>query len=142
MECSRRSRIEGTARLVRLSRDAKTVKVLVSASAIGIYGPRDDMPLGEDAPLGNDFLAEVCKAWEAEALEAKSAGIRVVVLRMGHVLAPNGGILGKMVPVFRLGLGGHFGSGRQYMSWISREDVLGLVLHALGRPAVLGGKKG
>ena len=134
----RRSRIEGTARLVRLSREAKTVKTLVSVSAIGIYGSRDDTPLGEDAPLGSDFLADVCKAWEAEALEAKAAGIRVVVLRFGHVLAPGGGILGKMVPVFKLGLGGRFGSGRQYMSWISREDVLGLVLHALGTPSLEG----
>lgn len=134
----RRSRIESTARLVRLSRDAKTVKTFVSTSAVGFYGPRDDTPLGEDAPPGNDFLGELCKAWEAEALEAKAAGIRVVVLRLGQVLALDGGILGKMVPVFRLGLGGHFGSGRQYMSWISREDAIGLVLHALATPSLEG----
>ena len=112
--------------------------VLVSASAIGYYGPRGDEPLDETAPPGSDFLAQVCDVWEREARRAEALGVRVVRLRLGIVLAPDGGALARMLPPFRRFMGGQLGSGKQWMSWIHRDDVLGLVMEALTNPAYAG----
>jgi uncharacterized protein (TIGR01777 family) len=109
-------------------------EVLVSASAVGIYGNRGDEKLTEGSPLGNpseDFLASVCQEWEAAADPARAAGIRVVHPRFGVVLSRAGGALKRMLPVFRLGLGGRLGSGSQWMSWISRGDAVGIIGYAL-----------
>ena len=105
--------------------------VLVSGSAIGWYGHHGEEPLDEEAPAGSDFLAQVCVAWEAEAQAAAELGMRVVQVRTGVVLDADGGALAKMLPPFRLGLGGPVGGGRQYMSWVHREDLLGMIVAAL-----------
>ena len=106
-------------------------RVLVSASAVGYYGPRGDERLTEDARPGDDFLARVCRAWEREAQAARELGLRVVSLRNGVVLDSGGGALAKMLPFFRLGIGGPVAGGDQYMSWIHADDVAGLYLAAL-----------
>jgi len=111
---------------------------LISASAIGYYGDRGDEELREDSPPGDNFLSEVVQAWEAATAPAASAGVRVVSLRTGIVLARKGGALGRMLLPFRLGLGGRFASGRQWMSWISLDDVVGGYLHALSNSALNG----
>jgi uncharacterized protein (TIGR01777 family) len=108
--------------------------VLVSASAIGIYGNRGDELLTESSPLGDpshDFLASVCREWEAAAEPARAVGIRVVHPRFGVVLSRSGGALQRMLPVFRLGLGGRLGTGNQWLSWISLPDVTGIVARAI-----------
>lgn len=105
-------------------------RVLVSASAVGIYGDRGDEVLTEESPPGEGFLAEVCRVWEGETEPASHAGIRVVHLRIGLVLGP-AGLLARMAPTFRFGLGGRLGDGRQWMSWIHQDDVVGAVRHAL-----------
>lgn len=133
-----RSRVQGTAAIVEAARAAGSVKVLMSASAIGYYGPHGDEKLHENSPPGNDFLAEVCKAWEVAAAPAKSAGIRTVLPRIGVVLHPEGGALKQMLPLFKLGVGGRLGSGKQYMSWIHLDDVISLLLHALKTQVVDG----
>jgi len=121
----RASRVETTRLLSEaLARASHGPKVMVTASAVGFYGDRGDELLDEGSPPGSGFLAEVCQAWEAATLPARQHGIRVVHLRLGIVLAREGGALAKMRPVFRLGLGGRLGSGRQYWSWISLEDVV------------------
>ncbi|MHC4812932.1 MAG: TIGR01777 family oxidoreductase [Planctomycetota bacterium] len=104
---------------------------LVCASAIGFYGSRNNEVLTEESPLGKGFLASVCSAWEAAAQPALQSGIRVVQPRIGIVLSPDGGALKKMLPLFKVGLGGRLGSGEQWMSWISLPDLLGLLLRAL-----------
>ena len=101
--------------------------VLVSGSAIGFYGATGDEAVDESAPAGRDFLADVCVAWEAAAAPASEAGIRVALLRTGIVLSPAGGALAKLLPLFRLGLGGRMGSGRQWMSWISLDDEVRVI---------------
>jgi uncharacterized protein len=106
-------------------------RVLVSASAIGYYGAHGPEPIDEEAPAGEDFLAQVCMAWESEARAAEALGLRCVQLRIGVVLDRSGGALAKMLPPFRLGLGGRVGSGEQYMAWIHREDLLAIALAAL-----------
>jgi hypothetical protein len=106
-------------------------RVLVAASAVGYYGPRGDERLAEDAPPGDDFLARVCVAWEREAQPARELGLRVVSLRNGVVLDSAGGALARMLPFFRLGIGGPVAGGDQYMSWIHADDVAGLYLAAL-----------
>lgn len=127
-----RSRVEGSRRLCEsVARLAKPPKVLVCASAIGIYGDRGEEVLTEGSRPGNDFLAEVCRAWEAATEAASRAGMRVVNLRMGVVLSPAGGALRKMLLPFTLGAGGRIGSGRQFMSWISLDDAVGAIHHAL-----------
>jgi hypothetical protein len=124
----RQSRVEGTQRLCQsLAGTNARPKVLVSASAIGFYGNRGDELLDENSPSGTGFLADVCREWEAATAPAAVAGLRVVCLRLGLVLSPRGGALAKLLPVFRLGLGGPLGSGRQYMSWISLDDLVGVV---------------
>jgi uncharacterized protein (TIGR01777 family) len=133
------SRTRGTSLLVGAlaSRTAKP-RVLVSASAIGYYGDRGDERLTEASTPGDDFLADVCKQWEAATAPAVEAGVRVVNVRSGIVLAREGGALGRMLLPFRLGVGGRIGSGRQYMSWISIDDEVGAIVHALDNEAVRG----
>ncbi len=114
--------------LARLSRPPK---VLVCASAIGLYGDRGAELMSEDSPAGSGFLAEVCEAWEAASQVARDAGIRTVLLRLGVVLSPAGGALARMLLPFRLGAGGVIGTGEQYWSWISLDDVVGAIHHAL-----------
>ena len=117
-----------------LARLHRPPRVLVSASAIGIYGDRGDESLTEESalsPRSQDFLAGVCREWEIATEPAREAGIRVVNLRFGIVLSPVGGALGRLFPPFRLGLGGPFGSGRQWMSWIGIDDAAGAIHHAL-----------
>jgi uncharacterized protein (TIGR01777 family) len=105
-------------------------KVLVSASAIGFYGDRGDEVLREESASGEDFLSEVCREWEKATLAASQAGIRVVHLRIGIVLSAKGGALAKMIKPFKFGLGGRIGDGRQYMSWITLDDLIGVILRA------------
>jgi uncharacterized protein (TIGR01777 family) len=112
--------------------------VLVSASAVGIYGDRGDEELTEASFPGRGFLADVCRAWEASTAAAQQAGVRVVLLRTGFVLSQRGGSLGRQLPLFRLGLGGPLGSGRQYRSWITLEDEVRAVLHCLATPGLAG----
>ncbi|NOT58145.1 MAG: TIGR01777 family protein [Deltaproteobacteria bacterium] len=134
----RDSRVSGTTTLCEaLARLASPPKVLVSASAIGYYGHRADEVLTEESPVGPGFLAEVCQAWEAATVAAQ-ARMRVVQARIGIVLSPSGGALGQMLIPFRLGLGGVIGSGEQYMSWVTLDDVLGAIHHALITEAVRG----
>jgi hypothetical protein len=106
-------------------------RVLVSSSAVGYYGDRGEAIVDESAPAGDDFLAQLCVRWENAARDAERAGIRVVILRTGHVLDRRGGLLGRMIPPFRLGLGGPIGSGNQYMSWIHIDDLVRMYLWAL-----------
>ena len=106
-------------------------RVLVSSSAVGYYGPHGDERLDEQTPAGSDFLAEVCVAWEREAQRAAELGARIVNVRTGVVLAQGGGALAKMLPFFRLGVGGPVAGGRQYMPWIHVDDVVGIYLAAL-----------
>jgi uncharacterized protein (TIGR01777 family) len=135
----RRSRVEGTQRLCEaLARLARPPRVLVSASAVGFYGDRGDEALREESPAGNDFLAGVCRDWEAATGPAARAGIRVVCLRFGMVLSPAGGGLQKMLLPFRLGAGGRLGDGRQYMSWIALDDAVGALHHALVTESLAG----
>ncbi len=121
----RASRVDGTTLLARtLAGLTRKPSVLVSMSAIGIYGDRGNEPIDERSAPGRGFLAEVAQAWESSADPARAAGIRVVHPRLGVVLHPDGGALGKMLPIFSLGIGGTIASGKQWMSWISRTDVL------------------
>jgi uncharacterized protein (TIGR01777 family) len=106
-------------------------RVLVSASGVDYYGPHGDERLTEDAPPGDDFLARVCVAWEREASRAAEHGLRVAILRTAVVLDREGGALSKMLPFFRLGVGGPVAGGRQYMPWIHAEDIVGLYLAGL-----------
>jgi hypothetical protein len=128
----RRSRVEGTRRLSEsLARLSRRPKVLVSASAIGFYGNRGDEILKEDSAPGSDFLAQVCRDWEAATDPASRAGIRVVHLRSGVILSPAGGALKKMLLPFKMGAGGRIGSGAQFMSWIAIDDTIGAIHHAI-----------
>ncbi len=134
-----KSRVEGTRRLVgAIAAGATRPAVLVNASAVGYYGARGDEELTEDAPPGDDFLARTCKKWEEAAAEAEAFGVRVVRIRIGLVLAADGGALAKMLPAFRAFAGGPAGSGAQWMSWIHRDDLVELVLFALETAAVSG----
>jgi uncharacterized protein (TIGR01777 family) len=135
----RDSRVLGTRLLAEsLARLRRPPRVLVSASAIGIYGDRGDTPLDESSALGADFLAGVGKEWEAAAGPASDAGIRVVQLRFGIVLAREGGALARMLTPFKLGVGGPLGSGRQWMSWIAIDDAVGSILTVLTNEAARG----
>lgn len=113
-------------------------RVMVSASAVGYYGDRGNELLREESAPGSDFLAGVCKEWEAAADPAREAGIRVVHLRFGIVLSPKGGALGATLLIFKLGLGGKIGDGRQYWSWVALGDVVGSILHSLTNESVSG----
>ena len=131
------SREKGTRLLVEAMRQSPP-GVLVSASAVGYYGSRGDDVLTERASPGSDFLADVCIAWEREALEAAKLGVRVATLRIGMVLGAGGGALAKMLTPFRLGLGGRIGTGRQWMAWIHLKDLCNLILFALSERGVSG----
>ncbi|MEH1797485.1 MULTISPECIES: TIGR01777 family oxidoreductase [unclassified Nostoc] len=111
--------------------------VLINASAIGYYGTSETATFDETSPSGNDFLAQVCQVWEAEARKVKDAGVRLVILRFGVILG-NGGALGKMIPPFKLFAGGPIGSGRQWFSWIHVDDVVNLIMQALTKPEIEG----
>ncbi|HSE28182.1 MAG TPA: TIGR01777 family oxidoreductase [Gemmatimonadales bacterium] len=135
----RESRVAGTRLLAEaLAGLARKPGVLVSASAIGIYGSRGGEELTEGSAAGTGFLAETGVAWEGAARPAADAGIRVVHPRFGLVLTPAGGGLAQMLPPFELGAGARLGDGRQWMSWVSLDDALGLILHALATPAISG----
>jgi uncharacterized protein (TIGR01777 family) len=126
------SRVRSTQLLAEtLAHAPQRPRVFVCASAIGVYGDRGDELLDDNAAAGTGFLADVCKAWEEAAEPARRAGIRVVHLRFGVILSPQGGALAKMLTPFRLGVGGIVGDGRQYMSWIAVDDAIGAVHHAL-----------
>jgi uncharacterized protein (TIGR01777 family) len=126
------SRVETTRLLAEtLARMPQPPEVLVAASAVGFYGDRGDEILDEDSFAGVGFLSELCQAWEAAAQPAKDAGIRVVQLRFGMVIGRNGGPMTRLLPHFRLGLGGRLGSGRQWMSWVSEADVVSATIFAL-----------
>ena len=128
----RASREQGTRRVVEAIEAASPrPRVLVSMSGVGYYGVHDDEELDETAPAGDDFLAGVCKVWEQEATVAEALGVRVVRLRGGVVLGKEGGALEKMLPAFKLGVGGRLGSGDQYMSWIHLDDAVGVIVRAL-----------
>jgi len=128
----RDSRETGTRHLVAgIAAADPRPRALVSSSAVGYYGPHGDERVTEATPPGDDFLAGVCAAWEREALAARDLGVRVVVVRTGVVLDPGGGALARMLPFFRLGIGGPVAGGRQYLPWIHVDDVVGLYLAAL-----------
>jgi|SRR5579859_270627 len=138
-ELLRTSRIDTTRALVHaLAKMNARPRVLVSASAIGIYGDCDDEVLTEESKPGTDFLAGVAREWEAEALKAEALGIRVVLARFGIILARHGGALARMLLPFKLGAGGRLGSGKQWMSWITLDDVVGIIRFALENGAVRG----
>lgn len=132
------SRSVGTRAVVEAMEEAGVRGPLVSASAVGYYGDRGAEPLTEASAPGRGFLADVCRAWEAEAQRAEGLGVRTVRLRIGLVLHPDGGVLHRVLPSFKMGAGGRLGSGAQYFPWIHREDALGLLLFALEREG-LGG---
>ncbi len=143
----RTSRIETTRALVNaLAKMNARPRVLVSASAIGIYGDRGDEVLTEESRAGTDFLASLAQQWEAEALKAEALGIRVVLARFGIILARHGGALGKMLLPFKLGAGGRLGSGQQWMSWVTLGDVVAILRFAMesapgkGAPNVASGR--
>lgn len=132
------SRKLGTQKIVEAIAQANPKpKVLVNASAIGYYGTSETATFDETSPSGNDFLAEVCQAWEAQAQKVKEAGVRLVILRFGIVLG-NGGALAKMIPPFQLFAGGPLGSGQQWVAWIHRDDLVRLIIEALTRPNLEG----
>ena len=112
--------------------------VLVHASGVGYYGDRGDEILSESSPPGEGFLADVCRAWETASRPAEEAGARVVRVRTGLALARRGGVLGTLAPLFRLGLGGRLGSGRQWMAWISLEDLVEVYARAVGDASLRG----
>jgi uncharacterized protein len=136
----RESRVMGTRHLAEaLARAASPPRVLISASAIGFYGDRNDQILREDsAPGGSRFLPRVCREWEAAADPALQAGIRTAFLRTGIVLSAEGGALKQMLPPFRMGLGGRIGSGHQWMSWIDLHDEIGVIRHILTNDSLRG----
>lgn len=132
----RDSRVLGTRNLIAgIEAASKRPSVLVSSSAIGIYGARHEEPLDEDAPVGYGFLAELCAAWEAEANRAGPLGLRVATIRTGVVLDAGGGALEKMLPPFKLGIGGPVAGGHQYVSWVHVDDVVGMFVSALEQEA-------
>ncbi|NEO28061.1 MAG: TIGR01777 family protein, partial [Kamptonema sp. SIO4C4] len=132
------SREMGTQKLVEAIANAESKpSVLVNTSAVGYYGTSETATFDESSPPGNDFLAEVCKRWEAAAEQVKDAGVRLAILRFGIVLG-DGGAIAKLIPPFKLFAGGPIGSGRQWFSWVHREDVVNLILHALDHPEMAG----
>ena len=133
------SRVQGTGHLAEaLARASRKPQVLITASAIGYYGDRGEETLTEESGPGTNFLAGLCRQWEAATGAAAQAGIRTVQVRIGVMLSTKGGALPKMLTPFKLGLGGRIGSGRQYLSWISIDDVVGAILYALNAGQVRG----
>lgn len=134
-----RSRVDSTRELVAwIARQEARPRVLVNGSAIGWYGDRGDEVLGEDAAPGDDFSARLCRDWEAAAQAAEALGLRVARLRIGVVLDRSGGALAQMLPAFRLGAGGPVGSGRQWWSWITRHDLVRMIVWLLEHPEARG----
>jgi uncharacterized protein (TIGR01777 family) len=134
-----RSRMQPTALLAdAVAKLAPPDGVLVSASAVGWYGDRGDEELTEQSTPGTGFLAALCRQWEAATAPAEQAGVRVVHLRSGVVIAKQGGALGRQLPLFRFGLGGRLGTGRQWMSWIAVEDEVGAIRHAASNASLRG----
>lgn len=135
----RDSRVKGTSNLARALAQAKQKpQVFICSSAIGYYGDRGDEVLTEQSSPGTGFLPEVCVEWEAAAMAAIDAGIRTVLMRTGVVLSPKGGALGKMLTPFKLGVGGRIGSGRQWMSWIDVQDMVGAICFMLQNESIRG----
>jgi uncharacterized protein (TIGR01777 family) len=135
----RDSRVDGTRLLCKsLALSPKRPRVLISASAIGFYGDGGDRPLDESSNPGSGFLPEVCQEWEAATAPAQAAGTRVVNLRIGVVMSPDGGALARMLTPFRWGLAGRIGNGRQWMSWVSLDDVVAAIGHALTEDSLSG----
>jgi uncharacterized protein (TIGR01777 family) len=137
----RDSRVLTTRNIVAVLRDldpAERPGVLVSQSAVGWYGARGDEKVDESEPVAGDFLAQVCKDWEAEAQAAEELGVRVVRTRTGVVLSEDGGALEKMLPPFKLGVGGPVAGGKQYVPWVHTDDVVGSLLHCLDQGSVAG----
>jgi uncharacterized protein (TIGR01777 family) len=133
------SRIDSTLRLAtKLSQLKRRPKLLLSASAVGIYGDRGDDVLTEDSPVGSGYLSELCQAWEAATDPAQQAGIRVVHLRIGVVLDTKDGALKASLPLFRAGCGGRLGTGKQWMSWIAIDDLVSAILHLAGDDSEIG----
>jgi uncharacterized protein len=138
-EAIRSSRVTGTRLLAeRLAALDRPPRALVSVSAIGIYGDRGEERLDEASPPGTGFLADVCRAWEAAAAPAAGRGIRVVQPRLGLVLTPRGGALARLLPLFRLGLGGPVGGGRAWWSWVALDDVVAVLVRACDDAALTG----
>ncbi|HLJ62157.1 MAG TPA: TIGR01777 family oxidoreductase [bacterium] len=134
-----RSRVDGTMLLARaLAGVASPPATMVCASAVGYYGDRGDEILREESRPGTGFLADLCREWETAAEPARARGIRVAHLRTGTVLSRDGGALPRLLPLFRFGLGGAIGSGRQYMSWITLADAVGAIRHILARDELAG----
>src|SRR5262249_10250116 len=133
----RDSRVVGTRALVDALRDLpRRPRLLISASGVGYYGNRGEEILTESATAGSGFVAELVRDWEAEATRAADVGLRVVLLRSGVVLSKDAGILRKLLPPFRMGLGGAVGTGRQWLPWIHLEDEIGLIRHVMSHEAV------
>lgn len=136
----RSSRIQTTKHLVEAiaRRGSQTQAILISTSAVGYYGFCEDQKLDESSPPGDDFLAQLCLDWEAEARRAEESGARVVMTRFGIVLGLGGGALAQMLPIFKKGLGGRLGSGKQWFSWIHQADLVRALLHCLENPDLTG----
>jgi uncharacterized protein len=128
----RESRVQGTHGVVEaLVKTSQPPRVFLCASAVGYYGSRGEEVLNEDSSPGTDFLSQVCQQWESATRRAAEAGIRTVNTRFGVILSKDGGALPKMLPAFRMGMGGRIGDGRQWWSWVHIADVIGALLHAL-----------
>lgn len=135
----RESRVRGTGVLAEALAGMKLKpRIFLSASAIGIYGDRGEEILTEESRHGDDFLAKVCREWEESTAPAEAAGIRIAHMRFGVILSREGGALAKMLTPFKLGVGGRLGSGRQYMSWIAIDDVVGAITHLLEKDSLRG----
>lgn len=129
------SRVRATTLIAeRIAQSSQRPSVLLSGSAIGAYGVSETAEFDESSPFGDTFLADVCRQWEAAAAPASEAGTRVAFLRTGIVLSKKGGALKKLLPLFKLGLGGKFGNGRQWWSWVSMTDEVGAIVHLLTAP--------
>ena len=135
----RDSRVHGTTAIATaIASAARPPRVLVSGSAVGFYGDTGENAADESSPSGDGFLASVVREWEAATTPAADAGIRVVTIRTGVVLSADGGLLGQVLPLFKLGLGGRLGSGRQWMSWVSIADHVAAVRHLLASDGISG----
>jgi len=135
----RDSRVKGTRLLSEtLANLSQPPRVLVSASAIGYYGDRGDEVLTEESAEGRGFLAEVCREWEAATGAAQERGVRVIMMRFGMILSERGGALTKMMPPFKMGVGGRIGSGQQFISWVALDDVVGAIIYAIGTESLTG----
>src|SRR6185503_3820261 len=135
----RDSRVSGTHLLSEaIAKLNDKVKAFICASATGIYGDRDDEPLDEQSESGGGFLAGVCREWEKACEPAIKAGVRVVNLRLGPILARNGGMLAKLLTPFKMGMGGKVGSGKQYISWVALDDVVNAIKLTINDPGIRG----